>query len=173
MALVPVTESLSLTPGPSPFPVPRSRGLGGKTGKPAVPGAQTEAALDLLPWLRGYWSVAGTTSRPCGCSQWHSLHSHHRQRFLLRLFLLPVLWATSRSPGSPQGLGLQTPALVTFPSSPSARACPGEVDQRPRTFLSSQSHPPVVFLPVQVAREETSALPSILATQVLGAEGSV
>lgn len=137
------------------------------------------SARSLLPWLRGYWSVAGTTSRPCGCSQWHSLHSHHRQRFLppphflLHLLLLPVLWATSRSPGSPQGLGLQTPALVTFPSSQSARACPGEVDQRPRTFLSSQSHPPVVFLPVQVAREETSALPSILATQVLGAEGSV
>lgn len=45
------------------------------------------------------------------------------------------------------------------------------MNQRPRTFLSSQFHPPVVFSPVQVGRK-TSAPPSIRATKRLGA-GSV
>lgn len=58
-----------------------------------------------------------------------------------------------QAPGSTQGLGLQTPALVSS-SSRSAGAYPGEMDQRPRTFLSSQCHPPIVFLPVQVGREK-------------------
>lgn len=65
----------------------------------------------------------------------------------------------SRSPGSPQGLVTSCPS--DFPLFTDGQGLPWEVDQRPRTRLRSQMHPPIVFLPVQVGREETSALPSI------------
>lgn len=72
-------------------------------------------------------------------------------------------------PPQDSGLGTAAPALVL--SLQSARTCPGELNQRPRTSLSSQSRPPspVVFLPVPVGRQ-TSALPAseLLRRQGLG-----
>lgn len=82
-------------------------------------------------------------SRPWGWSQWHPLSSHHRQ---LSLPLPPCFSCLCFRPQTGPLVVLRAGdyRLLTYRRSAlqSARACPGEVDQRPGTFLSSQSHPP-------------------------------
>lgn len=91
---------------------------------------------------------------PPGCSQWHC-SSPHRQLFFLPpqiiFFILGFRPEQVRSPGSAQGRSRWSPAEPCLPQC--ARPAWGG-GPKTQDFLSSQFNPPVVFLLIQVEREE-------------------
>lgn len=128
--------------------MPSSVEATGQARKPAVPGAQPEAVLDVSLFssgVTGLWHVLQVAP----VAEWHSLGPHYRQ------LILPA--PSSSLCSSCLCLGLaQVPVVLRawdymllpcFLPFTVCQGLPRGVDQRPRTFLSSQSHPPlIVFL---------------------------
>lgn len=130
-------------------------GSNGRVGKPAVPGAQLKQC-SIVPYLAQELLVCGKCHRS---PLW--LFSEALPKFpsqaALPTSLVPLACALGlkQAPGSTQDRGLQTPALV-LSLLQSARICPGEVNQRPRTFLSSQSHPQLSFYQFKLEKDQHS-----------------
>lgn len=117
--------------------------------------------------------MAGATSGPCGCSQWQSpkfpTTGSSLSSLPTSLFLLPVLSASNGPAGSAQGEARLLPCLSCL------HGLPGHALGRwikDRTFLSSQSYLPVVFLPVKGGRENGST-PACELLRCWGPEGTV
>ena len=118
----------------SSFPVPSSVGAAGQARKPAVPGAQPEAVLNVFLFssgVTGLWHVLQVAP----VAEWHSLGPHYRQ------LILPAPSPTCFSclcfrphTGSLVVLRAWDYMLLPYFLFTVCQGLPREVDQRPRSF---------------------------------------
>lgn len=135
--------------------MPSSVGAAGQARKPAVPGAQPEAVLDVVLFssgVTGLWRVLQVAP----VAEGHSLGPHYRQLVLphplLLLFLVPVFEASHRFPGSAQGLGLHAPALLSLHGLPGSAQRGGPKTQD----FFSVANPTLLCLFIKLKRENFS-----------------